>query len=33
MENEYTIDEVMEYLGKIHEQLKNKVNKACLNQM
>ena len=33
MEKEYTIDEVKEFLGKINEQLKSKVNKACLNQM
>ena len=33
MENEITIGEVKEYLDKINEQLKSKVNKACLNQM
>lgn len=33
MENEITIEEVKEYLDKINEQLKSKVNKACLNQM
>lgn len=33
MEKEYTIDEVKEYLDKLQEQLKSKVNKACLNQM
>lgn len=33
MEKEYTIDEVKEFLGNIHEQHKSKVNKAFLNQM
>ena len=33
MENEITIEEVKEYLDKIQEYLKSKVNKACLNQM
>lgn len=33
MEKEIIIDEVKEFLDKIKEQLKSKVNKACMNQM
>ena len=33
MENEITIDEVKEFLGKLQLYLGNKASKACLNQM